>query len=234
MKSVLRRALASATALVGAACAESSMPGQPSGGGSGSASLSVAITSSQLSCHPKPATPCTVSVEAVANSSRPLSYGWSGCASGAARTATCVVLRPGDVAVSVRVTDDRGEFGDATAMATGTNQPPTVVITDAVMWESWYPESGGGSFEVSGRILDPEQPTTSDCGPNGGRGVTVTASGICTTGYHRCFVGTLDLGAIKTASSGMCTLTFTAPDEWGLSSTVTKSFTLPTNKLVVR
>jgi hypothetical protein len=49
----------------------------------------------------------------------------------------------------------------------------------------------------------------------------------CTNGYSRCQLGTLDVGAIKTAPSGMCTLTFTALDEWGLSSTVTKSFTLP-------
>lgn len=233
MNGVLKRVLASSIALVGAACADSSTPGQPSGGGSGSGSLSVAIVSPQLGCYPRPDNPCLVTVEAVvANSSRPLRYSWSGCAAGTEKIASCVVLRPGDVAVSVRVTDDRGEVGEATTMATGTNQPPVATITDFVLWESWYPASGGGSFEVSARIADPERPTTSDCGPNGGSSTTaVTASGICTTAYARCFAGTLDVGAIKTAPSGECTFAMTAKDEWGATTTTTKTFTLPTSKL---
>lgn len=232
MNGVLKRALALSIALLGAACADSSTPGQPSGGGSGSGSLSVAIVSAQLGCYPKPNAPCLVTVEAVvANSSRPLRYSWSGCAAGTEKTASCVVLRPGDVAVSVRVTDDRGEYGDASAAATGTNQPPVATITDSVLWESWYPATGGGSFEVDGYGRDPEDVGGSFCGPPTR---TVTAAGICTNGYARCLLGALDIGAIKTAPSGQCELTFTVFDEWGLPGSITKTFTLPTSKLVVR
>lgn len=197
------------------------------------------IKAAQLTCYPRPSAPCSVGVEAevsstggASNSTGDLTYAWSGCASGTAKTASCVIERPGDVAVTVRVTDRRGPAADATVTATGTNQPPVVTITNAVMWESWYPSSGGGSFEVSARVADPERPTTSDCGTVATR--SVTASGVCYGAYYRCFCGTMDIGALKNAQSGECTLTLTALDEWGLTTTTTRSFNLPTVHVVVR
>jgi hypothetical protein len=127
--------------------------------------------------------------------------------------------------VTVDVTDIRGQTARATGTPTGTNLPPRVTITDLVLWESWNPSSGGGSFEVGAFLSDPERPSSS-----GGCGelahLTVAAAGICEKGYARCFT-TLDVGAIKTAPSGMCVLTVTARDEWGLTGTATKTFSLP-------
>jgi len=188
MKIVLSRGLAVASALVVAACAESSSPGQPSGPGS----LSVAITPSPATCYPRPSTPCVVNVEAVVSNSagRPLVYAWSGCASGAGKTASCLIQSPGNLAVSVRVTDIRGQSSDATGTATGTNLPPTATITDNVLFESWNPATGGGSFEVDGFGRDPEVVAGSACGPSTR---TVSGAGICTNGYSRCSIGALDI-----------------------------------------
>lgn len=222
MKIASSRILAGAAALVVAACAESSSPGQPSGG-----PLGVTVAPSTLSCHPHPNAPCSVSVEAVVtNASGPVSYVWSGCGSGTARNTTCTVERPDQqLSVAVEVTDGRGQTARATGTPTGTNLPPTVTITDFVLWESWNAAAGGGSFEVAAGVGDPEHPSNSGCG-----GVpstrTVVATGICDKGYVRCF-GDLEVGALKTAAAGMCVLTFSGADEWGLTGTTTKTFTLP-------
>ena len=223
MKIVLSRALAIVSALVVAACAESSSPAQPSG------PLSVTLAPSQLSCHPHPNTPCSVYVEAVVTNTGggSVSYAWSGCGSGASRSTTCTIDRPDQpLAVAVTVTDDRGQTAQATGTATGTNLPPTVTITDQVMWESWYPSSGGGSFEVFSTFNDPDHSGHQGC-YGGGRPPVITAAGICERGYSKCSAGNLDVGALKNAASGACVLTYTAADEWGLTSTTTKAFSLP-------
>jgi hypothetical protein len=223
MKMSWRTALAATAAVVVAACSNASGPAQPTDG-PGSASLTVAITSPQFGCYPKPTTPCRVTVEAVVADSggRPLTYNWSGCASGTARIATCVVLRPGDVAVSVRVTDDRAQFGDATATATGTNLPPVVEIYDSVLSDRWDATRGIGSIEVYGRHDDPE------LGSGCPYSRVIKASGICTQGSTPwCTGGDLTISVIKAAPSGECTFTLTGVDQWGLAASVTKTFTLP-------
>ena len=226
MKTSPRRVLAAVASLVLAACAKSSMPGEPSGGGA----FMVAITPSAPGCYPRPNKPCTVTLDAVVTNARnpdEVTYAWSGCGSSTARSITCTIDRPGPVSVEVRATE-RGQTVTATATPTGTNVPPTVEIWDSILWESWIAARGTGSFEVFGTITDLELPTSNPCG-RGPDNRTVTASGICTTGYARCdFLSVLAVGALKTAPSGDCTLTLTATDEWGAPSTVTKTFKLPT------
>jgi hypothetical protein len=155
-----------------------------------------------------------------------VAYAWSGCASGTAKTATCVIERPGDVTVSVRVTDGLGQVADGGATATGTNRPPVPWISDRVLWESWTPSLGAGSFEVDAQVVEPDPALIGNCG-----GIRdprwVTASGICYGGYFRCWPGAMDVGALKNAPSGECSLTLTAQDEWGASASVTKTFRLP-------
>jgi hypothetical protein len=215
------RLVAAAAALVVAACSNAS-PAQPSPG-----TLLVTLAPSALACSPSASAPCTVYVEAVVqNASGEVSYAWSGCGSGTTRSTTCSVEQPGQqLTVAVDVTDGAGRTVRASGTATGNaNLPPNVTITDSVLWESWNATAGGGSFEVVARINDPES-GPGDCGLGPDRR-TVTASGICASGYSRC-IGALDIGALKTAASGMCVLTLTAWDQWGAIATTTKTFTLP-------
>lgn len=203
-------------------CAQSPTPTQP-----GLPPLTVSFAASQTSCYPRPSQACSIAFTAVvpASEARSLRYIWSGCASGTAATAHCSVERPGEVTVTVEVTDQAGQTARATSTARGANLPPSVEIGDFVLWESWDNTRGTGSFEVAGRISDPEVPT-GDCGSGPDMRV-VTASGICSSGYARCTVGNLELGALKTAPTGECSLTLTGIDEWGTPATVTRTFQLP-------
>jgi hypothetical protein len=206
-----------AATLAVAACAGASSPGQPS-----AAAFGVTLAPSSLSCHPHPNVPCAAYVEAVVTnpSGRALSYAWSGCGSGTAYNTTCRIDRPDqETVVTVDVTDAIGLTARASATVTGQNLAPELTILDFVLWESQV------SFEVSGIISDPEHPSGSHCGTVSLR--AVSASGICENGYYRCIVGNLDVGANKTAPSGACDLTLSAADEWGLSASTTKSFSLP-------
>jgi hypothetical protein len=203
-------------------CVESPNPTQPD-----LPPLTVTLAASQTSCYPRPSQACSIDFAAVvpASEARSLRYTWSGCGSGTARTSTCSIDRPGDVTIAVEVTDQAGQTTRATGTARGANLPPSVEIGDFVLWESWDDTRRAGSFEVSGRISDPEVPT-GDCGP-GPDMRAVTASGICSSGYARCTVGNLEVGALKIAAAGECSLTLTGIDEWGVPATVTKTFQLP-------
>jgi hypothetical protein len=53
-----------------------------------------------------------------------LTYAWSGCASGSATTATCVVPDPAQRQCHVRVDDGKGGVASASAAVTGTNDTP--------------------------------------------------------------------------------------------------------------
>jgi hypothetical protein len=195
--------------LVGAACENSAAP---SSGVSGS--FTVTLTPS--SCHPRPSQPCalraTVTSPNGLSSFQQAQFVWSGCASGSGPEVTCVVDRPGPVTASVEVTDDRGRTIRGSGTGEGTNLPPVPTIL-GIVFES------AGSLEAFARHNDPEDPA--GCGSIQR---VVTASNDCKSGYGICTAGNLDIGGIKTASAGTCTLTYTAVDEWGATGTVTKSF----------
>jgi hypothetical protein len=76
------------------------------------------------SCHP----PCSLDLTAVAEDpdQDPLSYTWSGCASGNERTARCSLTAAGHFTAAVAVQDTRGGFTYVTVGLDGTNARPVV------------------------------------------------------------------------------------------------------------
>src|SRR5262249_8111532 len=102
------------------------------------------------SCHPE----CrrTFDVEASDPDGDPLTYEWTGCASGSGTSASCDVDTVGTFTATVVVSDGRGGVTTASASVEGTNRPPVV--------------SGGfrvgasrARFNVS--YSDPDDPTNS-------------------------------------------------------------------------
>jgi hypothetical protein len=86
------------------------------------------ITGDGGSCHPAAGQACSVALTANASDpdGDPLSYSWSGCASGTGRTASCTVGSLGAVAATVHVTDARGASANGNASASGKNAAPGV------------------------------------------------------------------------------------------------------------
>jgi hypothetical protein len=85
-------------------------------------------------CTVKPGAPCSLTFVATGTDpdGDPLTYAWSGCASGAAGRATCAVDRAGSVTASVTVSDGRGHTASASASGegiVGPNRPPDVVLS---------------------------------------------------------------------------------------------------------
>ncbi len=207
---------AAVSALVIAACGAPAGPTPKPPPLPPAAPLSVRLAPSVLSCYPRPSRPCVVGVQAVVSSpaNLPLSYVWSGCGSGTSSTSSCTFDRPGESEVVVEVTDALGQVARAAAMARAVNQPPLVTISSFAVFES------AGSIEVAAYATDEVNSCSWDTH-------VVTAGGICERGYFRCFVGNLEVGARKSAPAGQCELTLTVTDEWGLSGTSTRTFTLP-------
>ena len=83
------------------------------------------------SCRPQAGQPCALEVvaQAVDPEADPLTYEWSGCASGTLARATCVVDRPGPVTASVIVSDGHDHRVSAATTGEGLpleNRPPSV------------------------------------------------------------------------------------------------------------
>lgn len=82
-------------------------------------------------CRPQATEPCALEVvaQAVDPEADPLTYEWSGCASGTLARATCVVDRPGPVTASVIVSDGHDHRVGAAITGEGLpleNRPPSV------------------------------------------------------------------------------------------------------------
>jgi hypothetical protein len=75
-------------------------------------------------CHPA----CTLSLEAHAEDpdGDPITYAWSGCASGTASTGQCALSAPGQFTAEVTVQDNRGGSSRLSVGVTGTNAAPIV------------------------------------------------------------------------------------------------------------
>jgi hypothetical protein len=84
----------------------------------------VEITSGSTGCHPN----CTIGLDAVVSDpdNDPISYVWSGCASGTGSHAQCSVSARGPVGATVFVHDGRGGYGVASITVNGINSPPSV------------------------------------------------------------------------------------------------------------
>jgi hypothetical protein len=84
----------------------------------------VRVTASATSCQ----APCSITVAAPASDpdGDPLTYSWSGCASGAGPVALCHLPSPGNFTARVVVSDGRGGSASASRTLTGTAPQPTV------------------------------------------------------------------------------------------------------------
>ncbi len=89
------------------------------------------LTADQPSCHPRPGTPCTISVTATASDpdGDSLTYTWSGCGSGVGATGVCSVTSLSQHTATVAVTDGRGGSAVRSVNAVGANHAPTVTIS---------------------------------------------------------------------------------------------------------
>ncbi len=170
------------------------------------------------SCHPsapesaRGATPCSVMVQAEASDpdGDPVTYAWSGCASGAAASAACVVSRPGPHQASVVVRDGRGGEATATVTVQGMNQPPHLTID----WD-------GGWLSCQGRCWDsdpsrPEDPDGDEDATALCRNTEAEALGSCRV-QPRCWDGHLELSVYSEgvhAPDG-CGITVRISDSWG-------------------
>ena len=140
----------------------------------------------------------------------PLSYSWSGCASGTKQKAVCRVDGVGEFKATVQVTDGRGGHVAASGTARGLNSAPR--IGD---WGFPTPLPQGSSTDGVGSFNDEDQ-----CGVDirtefsGACSKVVT---ICTTspfGGPSTFAA-LDFTVRTTAGPGECRVKLTFRDRWG-------------------
>jgi len=172
-------------------------------------------------CIPLPATPCTLDVVGQASDPDrdPLTYRWSGCATGTTAKAVCTVDRPGPVIASVEVSDAHGHTVSTSVSGTGTNRPPGVQIGYATLLPN------GFTIELLGSVEDPDEGHI--CGAK--YCVSAAASGACggVPVFLDCScLGELEAQLRRTATTGICNVTFTLKDSWGEVGTPTFSFDL--------
>jgi hypothetical protein len=173
------------------------------------------------SCTPQIGRPCTL--EVLAQASDPdgdtLRYTWSGCASGSSSKVICTVERPGDVIAAVDVSDGRGYTtrGEATARGGGSNRPPGLQIGYITLLPT-----NSTVFNILGNVIDPDEGFL--CGYQ--YCAAVSAAGSCrATGWLDCTcLGGLETEVVKTANTGMCTVTLTVKDSWGQTGTPSVTF----------
>jgi hypothetical protein len=121
------------------------------------------------------------------------------------------------------VSDDHGHDvrRDLVAAGGGSNQPPGVQIG--------YITAFPGSFELLGNVADPDEPG-SVCGQQ--YCVQAKTAGACgAVAYFSCTcLAGLEVDILKTATSGICTVTFTLKDSWGQIGTPSFSFDVSTGR----
>ena len=158
-------------------------------------------------CHPHKLASCPLGVRAEASDpdGDPLTHTWSGCAQGQGAEAVCSVTAPGFHAAVLEVTDGCGGSAAASLQFEGTNQPPVL--------QGFYsdPAPQPWGFAVAD---DPEDGfclgvSLKDC----------HVEGACRLRGCRklCLSDSIEFAIDTDPGPGMCTLSMTVEDEWGLS-----------------
>jgi hypothetical protein len=201
----------------------------------------VTVAASPTGCHPQHWKPTSCSVMCTASASDQdgdsLSYGWSGCATGSASTATCTISEPGSFPCTVTVTDSKGGSVTGSATVQGTNEAPTQsnscwhggVDAGCVSATSFLANQACAGDALTYRFVaaDPDDPE-----PWNSLSSTCTATsqtpGACTV----CQCWLYNAGTMRffvefgTRAAGTCTLAVTVTDDWGAATTVTPSVTV--------
>lgn len=170
------------------------------------------------SCHPHPR-PCAVTVRADASDADgdPLTYSWSGCASGTDAQADCRVTGPSAFDATVEVNDSRGGTARASATTRGENFPPNRVFA-----ETLPPQPSQFVVLLFGNIEDPE--SGSLCGRQ--YCLDARASGSCGPGVFldcTCLGGAM--AELRTGNGpGSCTVEVRVRDDLGAVATLTTRF----------
>lgn len=196
-----------------AACGGRSSPSAPATLPPVVVSISFAAGSS---CTPLPGKPCQVPVTAEAiDPAAVVSYQWSGCASGTAREAICLIDKPGTVAATVDVRDRQGRTAMASADVRGINNPPTVFIGYVT------PTPNSSEITLLGAVTDPDEFI------NDPARCTAAVTGACRSGaVLHCGNGMwgTEVAVFRLASTGSCTVTITARDSWDARGSLEVTF----------
>ncbi len=152
-------------------------------------------------CHPTKSHPCQVALVSSATDmdGDPLSYTWSGCATGTSALATCSVPSLSAVTAASTVADGRGGVTSASATVTGVNAAPTCTTPGGTICSKPYCS-----------IVFTFKPSDSDADS-----VSATCANALSTNGTKCtYEGT--------ASGGVKTGTITVKDSWGATGTCTQ------------
>lgn len=219
MRELLTSGCAAGLVIALCSCAAPTSPAQQNGNSSqpNRAPQAQIVFFHDSSCTPEPGTPCTVKVHAEISDpdGDQISLTWSGCVKGNAADASCTVIKPGDISMTVAADDGHGHVASATATATGRNVPlkaaPQVTLASFDPLRC-CPDSP--TLEAFGAVDD----CTNDHIIEG------AATGDCQDliAFHSSCLEGVWVDVYRTKPSGTCTVTLETKDFWGQIGTTTK------------
>lgn len=138
-----------------------------------------------------------------------MTYSWSGCATGAAKAATCSVNALSSFTATVTVSDGHAHTSQASVAVAGINNPPT--ISNCHPFSNPMTAKAGGQFDFKGGDPDGDPWTA-----------TLGVTGTCKTNTHECDESR-GFCNLQTLSAGECNGTITIKDPWNATVSCTSS-----------